>query len=83
VVDLGQLAIGLLVAGAFLAALSAVLLGALAKPGTQPLRVGHVALRHLDRYVEKRHHLLVKGAAAIGASLFAAGALLMIVGTVS
>jgi hypothetical protein len=80
--NLGQVAIHLLVAGAFLAALSVVLLAALAKPGTQPLRVGHVALRDLDRYVERRHQLLVKGTAAIGASLFAVGAVLMVVETV-
>jgi hypothetical protein len=80
--ELGQLAVGLLVTGALLAALSVALLVTLAKPGTQSLRVGHVVLRNLDRYVEKRHHFLVKGVAAAGATLFAAGAVLMVVGAV-
>lgn len=80
--ELGQLVIGLFAAGILLNVLSAVLLGALARPGTHPLRVGHVAYRHLDRYVEKRHHILVKGTAAVGATLFAAGAVLMAIGAV-
>ena len=80
--DLEQMAVSLLIAGAAFAALSAVLLGALAKSGTQPLQAGHIALRNLDRYLEKRHRIVVKGAALVRATLFAAGAVLLVVGIV-
>ena len=79
--NLGQWAIGLFVAGVLFLAVSTLLLGALARPGTQPLRAGHVVYRNLDQYVEKRHHRLVKGTAAVGAALFAAGAVLIAVGS--
>jgi len=80
--NLEHLAIGLLVAGALLAALSVVLLAALAKPGSQPLRAGHLAFRNLDRYVEARHRMVVKGTAVAGTSTGAVGAVLFVLGAI-